>query len=307
MWPWRTPHSSLLNNVASRHRPEVLEINTIAQWREFASNERQQGRTVGLVPTMGALHAGHLSLFRAAKSHGDVVLATIFINPRQFNDLKDLKAYPRTPDLDHAAAEANGVDCLVEPTLEEMWPAYPDPTPTTVSVRGISDTLEGAGRPGHFDGVASVVAKLFAVTGTCRAYFGEKDYQQIAVVRQMVRDLALDVEVVSCPIVRDEDGLALSSRNVLLSLDSRKRALGLSRSLEAAKKGPAPASELRSRMRKVLEDSGIEVAYAEVVDPLTLAPVGDNETGERRALVAGIVDGVRLIDNASVIVESRRR
>ena len=284
----------------------MRRINSVGAWREFASNERFLGNSVGLVPTMGALHAGHLSLFREAKSRGDVVIATIFVNPRQFNDAKDLKAYPRTPDLDQAAAEANGVDCLVEPLLEEMWPAYPNPTPTTVSVRGISDMLEGAGRPGHFDGVASVVAKLFAVTGPCRAYFGEKDFQQIAVVRQMVRDLALDVDVVSCPIVRDEDGLALSSRNVLLSLDARRRALALSRSLSVAASESAPASELRTRMREVLEGSAIEVAYADVVDPVTLVPVGDDETGERRALVAGLVDGVRLIDNAPVIVESRR-
>jgi pantoate--beta-alanine ligase len=300
------PHSSSPNNVARRLRRKVQRISTIGAWRDYASNQRSLGHTVGLVPTMGALHAGHLSLFREAKSRGDIVLATIFVNPRQFNDVKDLTAYPRTPELDHTSAEAHGVDCLVEPTLEEMWPAYPNPTATTVSVRGVSDTLEGAGRPGHFDGVASVVAKLFAVTGSCRAYFGEKDFQQIAVIRQMVRDLALDVEVVSCPIVRDEDGLALSSRNVLLSLDARKKAVALSRSLLAARAESVPASELRARMREVLEGSGVEVAYADVVDPVTLVPVGDDETGERRALIAGLVDGVRLIDNAPVIVEARR-
>ena len=146
-------------------------LSTLGAWREYAGSQRAAGRRVGLVPTMGALHAGHSSLFEAAKQNGDVVLATIFVNPRQFNDVGDLNAYPRTPQLDHHTAEQHGVDCLVEPTLAEMWPDYPAPTSTTVSVRGISDTLEGAGRPGHFDGVASVVAKLFAVTGPCRAYF----------------------------------------------------------------------------------------------------------------------------------------
>jgi pantoate--beta-alanine ligase len=255
---------------------------------------------------MGALHAGHSSLFEAAKQNGDVVLATIFVNPRQFNDVGDLNAYPRTPQLDHHTAEQHGVDCLVEPTLAEMWPDYPAPTSTTVSVRGISDTLEGAGRPGHFDGVASVVAKLFAVTGPCRAYFGEKDFQQIVVVRQMVRDLALDVEVVSCPIVRDGDGLALSSRNLLLSPPARTRGLALSRALRDVQSSRGPASAQRARMRQILEESDIDVAYAEVVDPVTLVPTVDDEVGERRALLAGIIDGVRLIDNAAVFVEAGR-
>ncbi|MHB1089239.1 MAG: pantoate--beta-alanine ligase, partial [Acidimicrobiales bacterium] len=236
----------------------------------------------------------------------DVVLATIFVNPRQFNDTNDLRAYPRTPELDQRAALEHGVDCLVEPTLEEMWPDYPNDTPTTVTVRGVSDILEGDGRPGHFDGVASVVAKLFSVTGECRAYFGEKDFQQITVIRQMVRDLALDVEVVSCPIVRDADGLALSSRNARLSDDARTRATAFSRALQIAQASPATASTLRSSMREILEGAGIDVAYSEVVDPLTLASTKDDEAGERRALLAGVVDGVRLIDNAPVVVRAGR-
>ena len=281
-------------------------LSTLGAWREYAGSQRAAGRRVGLVPTMGALHAGHSSLFEAAKQNGDVVLATIFVNPRQFNDVGDLNAYPRTPQLDHHTAEQHGVDCLVEPTLAEMWPDYPAPTSTTVSVRGISDTLEGAGRPGHFDGVASVVAKLFAVTGPCRAYFGEKDFQQIVVVRQMVRDLALDVEVVSCPIVRDGDGLALSSRNLLLSPPARTRGLALSRALRDVQSSRGPASAQRARMRQILEESDIDVAYAEVVDPVTLVPTVDDEVGERRALLAGIIDGVRLIDNAADFVEAGR-
>lgn len=281
-------------------------LSTLEAWRDYAKRQRASGRVVGLVPTMGALHAGHVSLFEAASQHGDVVLATIFVNPRQFNDANDLRAYPRTPELDQRAALEHGVDCLVEPTLEEMWPDYPHDTPTTVEVRGVSDILEGADRPGHFDGVASVVAKLFAVTGECRAYFGEKDYQQIAVIRQMVRDLALDVEVVSCPIVRDGDGLALSSRNARLNDEARARARAFSRALALARETHAPASVLRSVMREILEEAGIDVAYAEVVDPLTLIPTKDDEAGERRALLAGLVGGVRLIDNAPVVVKARR-
>jgi len=284
----------------------VERLNALEAWREYAKRQRAMGRRIGLVPTMGALHAGHSSLFEAAKANGEVVLATIFVNPLQFSDANDLRRYPRTPELDHHTAEQHGVDCLVEPTLAEMWPDYPNPTATTVSVRGISESLEGAGRPGHFDGVASVVAKLFAITGPCHAYFGEKDFQQIAVIRRMVRDLSIDVEVVSCPTVRDGDGLALSSRNALLSPGARSRALALARALRAAQEEPASASELRTRMRSIMEESGIDVAYAQVVDPVTLEVTNDDEVGERRALLAGVVDGVRLIDNASVVVEAGR-
>ncbi|MBW4079108.1 MAG: pantoate--beta-alanine ligase [Acidobacteria bacterium] len=284
----------------------MQRLSTLETWRSYAKAQRASGRVVGLVPTMGALHAGHASLFDAARTHGDLVLATIFVNPRQFNDANDLRAYPRTPELDQRAALEHGVDCLVEPTLEEMWPDYPNDTPTTVTVRGVGDILEGAGRPGHFDGVASVVAKLFSVTGECRAYFGEKDYQQIAVIRQMVRDLALDVEVVSCPIVRDADGLALSSRNARLSDDARTRATAFSRALQSAQSSSSTASALRALMRETLESAGIEVAYADVVDPVTLVSSKDDEAGERRALLAGVVGGVRLIDNAPVVVRARR-
>jgi pantoate--beta-alanine ligase len=279
-------------------------LDDVNAWRAYADAQRAQGRRVGLVPTMGALHAGHASLLGEAKAAGDVVIATVFVNPRQFNDAADLSAYPRTPEADYAVAEACGVDCLVEPTLAQMWPDYPRPTSTTVSVRGVSEVLEGADRPGHFDGVASVVAKLFAITGPCRAYFGEKDFQQLVVVRQMVRDLALPVDVRGCPIVRDEDGLALASRNVRLSAEGRTRALALSRALGAVS-GAGTASGHRRRMLEVLDAAGVEIAYAEVVDPLTLAASGDDEEGERRALVAGVVEGVRLIDNGPVTLVTK--
>jgi pantoate--beta-alanine ligase len=183
-----------------------------------------------------------------------------------------------------------------------MWPDYPECTPTKVSVRGIGDVFEGAGRPGHFDGVATVVAKLFAVTGPCRSFFGEKDFQQLAVVSQLADDLAFDVDIVGCPIVRDADGLALSSRNVRLTSDARRRALGLSRALAYVSTTNARASTLRATMRTILDDAGVDVAYAEVVDPRTLQRTSDDESGVKRALVAGFVDGVRLIDNGPVTV-----
>lgn len=283
----------------------MLKISELAQWRAHAHELRAQGATIGLVPTMGALHEGHVALVRAARERGDVVFMTTFVNPRQFEDPDDLARYPRTPEHDLAVALESGVDCLIEPTLEAMWPDYPAPTPTTVDVGELGRLFEGADRPGHFDGVASVVAKLFAITGPARAYFGQKDFQQLAVVRQMVRDLAFDVEVVGCPIVRDRDGLALSSRNARLSADGRRRALGLSRALNAAADLAASASALRERLRAVMTDAGVTVAYADVVDPRTLRPSGDDESGERRALVAGWVDGVRLLDNGPVTLTRR--
>ena len=281
-------------------------VSDVEEWRSLAESERRAGRRVGLVPTMGALHAGHLSLFEAAKAHDDVVIATTFVNPRQFDSQHDLAHYPRTPDADRALAEAHGVDVLVEPTLEAMWPDFPDPTPTTVTIRGLGDVLEGAARPGHFDGVASVVAKLLVVTGPCRVYFGEKDFQQLCVIRQMVRDLSFGVEVVGCPIVRDADGLALSSRNVLLSDDARRRALALSLALARVAEIPATASEHRRVLREELANAGVDVVYAEVVDPARFVVSGDTDSGDARALVAALVDGVRLIDNGPVLLKGER-
>ena len=281
-------------------------ITEVEEWRSYCDVQRRAERRVGLVPTMGALHVGHASLFDAAHAHGDVVVATSFVNPRQFENPDDLTRYPRTPAADRALAEAHGVDCLVTPSLAAMWPAYPGSTPTLVRVRGLSETLEGAARPGHFDGVASVVAKLLTVTGPCRAYFGEKDFQQLAVLRQMVDDLSFAVDVVGCPIVRDSDGLALSSRNVLLSDDARRRALSLSRALAAVAEAPATASEHRRTMRAVLATADVDVDYAEVVDPTTFIVSNDEYSGDARALIAGTVDGVRLIDNGPVVLKGEQ-
>jgi pantoate--beta-alanine ligase len=280
----------------------LRELRGIEEWRSFASDQRAKGLVIGLVPTMGALHQGHVSLMRAAKEHSDVVLLTSFVNPRQFDSAEDLERYPRTPEHDRELALECGVDCLVSPSLREMWPDYPSPTPTTVWVGKLAERFEGAGRPGHFDGVASVVAKIFTITGPSRSFFGEKDFQQLAVVRQMARDLGFDVEVMGCPIVRDEDGLALSSRNVMLSANARAQALGLSRALVRASEEPRPTSAQRAVMRDVLLEHGVDVAYADVVDPATLIPSHDGEAGPRRALVAGFVEGVRLLDNAAVSI-----
>jgi pantoate--beta-alanine ligase len=278
----------------------VEVVRAPAAWRALTEDARARGQRVGLVPTMGALHAGHASLIAAARRECDFVVVTIFVNPRQFSDNADLGAYPRTPAEDHAVCEENGSDLVVEPALADIWPQSPRPTATTVSVAGVSERWEGAGRPGHFDGVASVVAKLMIINGPGAAYFGEKDFQQLVVVRQMVLDLSLDVAVVGCPIVRDADGLALSSRNQRLSDDGRRDALALSRAVSTVGAAPVTVTTARATLANSLATSAIDVAYAEIVDPVTLNPLHNVCVGEGRVLVAGVVDGVRLLDNGPV-------
>ena len=282
----------------------MQRLSTIAEWRAYAQSMRDVGRRVGVVPTMGALHDGHLSLVRRARDNGDVVVLTSFVNPRQFSDPGDLAGYPRTPEADGELAAAAGVNAFVTPSLREMWPEHPRPTLTTVSVGELAAPLEGVGRPGHFDGVASVVAKLLVVTGPARAYFGEKDFQQLVVVRRMVRDLGFDVEVVGCATLRGEDGLALSSRNARLSAPGLERATALSRALRAAATSRSRPSGCRKIMREVMESAGVDVAYADVVDVETLTPLGDDVRGRGRAVVAGFVEGVRLIDNVEIDFET---
>ena len=282
----------------------MIQIHTIEEWRAYAAQLRSAGQTVGLVPTMGALHEGHGSLIRRAVADGAVPIVTIFVNPRQFNDTQDLAAYPRNEAADLANCEAWGTAAVVTPSVHEMWPTTPATTATTVSVTGVTELFEGAGRPGHFDGVASVVTKLFAITGPARAYFGEKDFQQLAMVRRLNEDLSLGMTIVGCPIVRDEDGLALSSRNVQLDGEGRRVALGFSRALRAVVDAPRTARDARAAVRSALEASGIEVAYAEVVEPLLLNPIDDHYEGTARVLLAGVVQGVRLIDNGDVTIVS---
>ena len=267
---------------------------------------RAEGRTVGLVPTMGALHAGHQALVARAAAECDVVAATVFVNPLQFDDPADLAAYHRDLPADLALAGEAGADLVFAPGVEEMYPGFPAPPATTVHVAGVTEVLEGRSRPGHFDGVATVVTKLFALAGRCRAYFGEKDFQQLAVVRRLAADLSLPVEVVGCPTVREPDGLALSSRNARLGPEGRGAALALRRALDAGlaavaagERGPGP---VRAAMETVLEGAPlVTVDYAEVVEAGSLR-VPEVLAGEVRLLVAAVVEGVRLIDNDGTTV-----
>ena len=267
--------------------------------------ERALGRRVGLVPTMGALHAGHRALVARAAAECDVVAVTVFVNPLQFDDAADLDAYPRDLQGDVALAAGAGASLVFAPPVTEMYPGHPAPPATAVHVAGVSEGLEGAARPGHFAGVATVVAKLFSLAGPCRAYFGEKDYQQLAVVRRMVADLSLPVEVVPCATVREDDGLALSSRNRRLSPDERRAATALWRALGAGRRlveeGERDPAAVRAAMAGALEAEPLVSAdYAEIVDPATLrvpAVVG----GEVRLLVAARVGPVRLIDNEGAL------
>jgi pantoate--beta-alanine ligase len=280
-------------------------VSTTAECRQTLDEARATGRSVGLVPTMGALHAGHISLMARAATECDVVAVTIFVNPLQFGDPEDIAKYPRTLQADLEQCAAAGVDLVFAPEVLEMYPNWPAPIATTVSVNGVSDRWEGASRPGHFDGVSTVVAKLFSIAGTCRAYFGEKDYQQLAVVRRMAVDLSLAVEVVGCPTVREADGLALSSRNVRLSEAERAAAVVLSQALAAGRaaleQGVADGAGVEAAMRAIVApESLVQLDYAVVVDAADLTPcavVTDPTTV--RLLIAAQVGPVRLIDNCA--------
>jgi pantoate--beta-alanine ligase len=280
-------------------------IETAAACRARLDAARATGSTVGLVPTMGALHAGHASLVARARSECDVVVVSIFVNPLQFGDPEDIARYPRTLEHDLAMCADAGVDVVFVPSVSEMYPSWPDPPSTMVSVSGVSDGWEGASRPGHFDGVATVVSKLFSVAGPCRAYFGLKDFQQLAVVRAMAADLCLPVEVVGCPIVREPDGLALSSRNVRLSVAEREAALALSRALAAGRAAVgagerAAAAVTRAMCAVAGAEPHVELDYAVVVDAATLEEVAlIEDPAAVRLLIAGVVGPVRLIDNSA--------
>ena len=278
-------------------------LGTIPELRPVLDRERTAGRTVGLVPTMGYLHDGHLSLMRQARAETDVVVASIFVNPLQFGAGEDLGAYPRDLDRDARLADAAGVDVLFVPGTREMYPA---PVLTTVSVAQVADPLEGAARPHHFAGVATVVAKLFAIVGPCRAYFGEKDFQQLAVVRRMAGDLSFPVDVVGCPTVRELDGLALSSRNSYLTAEEREAAPVVYRALRAGVAsilaGERDPAAVRSLLAGIIEAEPLaQLDYAEVVDadsfrtPVPLA-------GNLRLLAAVRFGRARLIDNVGVTV-----
>lgn len=262
---------------------------------------QREGRTVGLVPTMGALHAGHMSLIAAAAARCDVVAVTIFVNPLQFSPDEDLARYPRTLDADLEACRNGGVSLVFAPELAAMYPGEPL---TQVSVRKMSAHLCGAHRPGHFDGVATVVAKLFNVIPADVAFFGEKDYQQLTIIRRMVADLNMPIEIVGCPTIRAADGLAMSSRNVYLTPDQRRRATSLSRALfataEAVRRGELRVEALiRSAQDKIRAAGPVEIDYIEIVDASSLEPLVTVDRAARMCLAARY-GSCRLIDNVAL-------
>ncbi|MEY2570268.1 MAG: pantoate--beta-alanine ligase [Acidimicrobiaceae bacterium] len=283
-------------------------VTTIAEARTLLDEVRRGGGTVGLVPTMGYLHEGHRSLMERSVADRDATLVTIFVNPLQFAANEDLGSYPRDLERDTAMASAAGVDVVLAPDVTEMYP-FGTPTLTSVSVAEISAPMEGAARPTHFAGVATVVAKLFAIAGPCHAYFGEKDWQQLAVVRRMAADLSLPVEVVGCPTVREADGLALSSRNIYLTPAERAAAPVVPRALlagaaaiEAGERDPAA---VRAVIRSMIEAEPLaSFEYGEVVDAATLQPA-EPLSGELRLLAAVRFGRARLIDNVGAVVRSR--
>jgi pantoate--beta-alanine ligase len=281
----------------------VLDVTRIGELRAALDAERAVGRHIGFVPTMGYLHDGHLSLMERARRDNDVVVASIFVNPLQFGPTEDLAAYPRDLDRDRQLAAKAGVDLLFVPEVAEM---YPQPVLTTVSVAEMSAPLEGASRPTHFAGVATVVAKLFAIAGRCRAYFGEKDFQQLTIIRRMARDLSFPVEVVGVPTVRDVDGLALSSRNSYLSPDERAAAPVIYRALQAGgaliRSGESDPRVVRELMAGIIEAEPLaRLDYVAVVDADSFT-VPEPLTGNLRLLAAVGFGRARLIDNVGVTV-----
>ena len=295
----KLPHSQQLRCVPLLNLMQT--IHTIEWMKQIAHDARVSERSLGLVPTMGALHEGHFSLIRAAKRECAPVVVSIFVNPTQFGPTEDYTKYPRRIEDDRAALENLGVDYLFAPTAQEM---YPPGFRTAVAVQGWSDRLEGRSRPGHFSGVATVVLKLFEIVQPRRAYFGRKDAQQVRIIRQMSSDLNLDVEVIVRPILRESDGLALSSRNVYLRGDDRRAATALSRSLaavgDAVAKGERDAARLLSALRRVLDaEPRVTLDYAEIVDAETFEPVMALR-GACYVLIAAKVGNTRLIDNALI-------
>ena len=276
----------------------MLIFKTVAEAQSACAQLHGEGRILGLVPTMGALHEGHLSLARAAKAECDIVAASIFVNPTQFGPNEDFSKYPRTFEQDCALLEGEGVDMIFAPTVDEM---YPSGASTFVVVEGVSDRLDGASRPGHFRGVTTVVSKLFHIIGPHKAFFGQKDAAQVAVLRKMVLDLNFPLRLVVCPIVREDDGLAMSSRNRYLSERERLQALVLRRALvqieKRASEGEMSSRTLMEMARNVFaSEPDVRIDYIAVVDPETLEDVPNVRDGALVA-VAAFVGTTRLIDN----------
>jgi pantoate--beta-alanine ligase len=277
----------------------MIILNKASEMTVFTKQAHSAGKRVGFVPTMGALHEGHLSLVRAARAQCDVVVVSIFVNPTQFGPNEDFAEYPRTFEIDRSMLEAEkAADCIFSPAVDEI---YPPGATTWVHVEGPSQKLDGRSRPGHFRGVTTVVSKLFNIVQPDTAFFGQKDAAQVAIIRKMVRDLKVDVQIVVCPIVREADGLAMSSRNAYLSPDERKRALVLSRSLqrvqELIEQGQTDSSALIAAGKQVIaEDPSVKLDYFEIVDDDTLDSLVTVSHGALIA-VAAYVGATRLIDN----------
>ena len=273
-------------------------ITAMSEMQSLADSLRRKGRTIGFVPTMGFLHAGHVSLIQRARQECDVVVASIFVNPTQFGPNEDFDRYPRDEAGDRATCKAAGVDVLFMPTASAM---YPDTPSVFVIVEGISDILEGAVRPGHYRGVATVVSKLFHLVKPHKAFFGQKDYQQCAVIKRMVKGLDMDVDIVVLPTVRERDGLAMSSRNSYLSADERLKAAMIYRALSAAeqlaKTGVREPEALKNKIQAVVrEEKDIGIDYLEIVDPESLAPLASAQDS-MVLLIAVRIGRTRLIDN----------
>lgn len=248
-------------------------IKSIAELQACLANERSNGNSIGLVPTMGALHEGHASLVRRSVSENDVTVVSVFLNPTQFNDPKDLERYPRTLDSDCELLEACGAQVVFAPSVGEM---YPEPDTRTFSYPPTDSVMEGERRPGHFNGVCQIVSKLFAITLPDRSYFGEKDYQQIAVIRRMVADLGFKVEVIACPVIREEDGLAMSSRNTLLSVEEKALAPNIYRVLKESKsQGLGLKDTEKWVVGQINAIDGLDVEYFSIVDGNTLESIAN--------------------------------
>jgi pantoate--beta-alanine ligase len=277
-------------------------ITAITAMQSHAESLRREGKRIGFVPTMGFLHEGHLSLMRVARQENDIVVASIFVNPAQFGPNEDLARYPRDAEGDQKKSESVGVDIIFTPSAEEMYPEKPI---VFVTVEGLSDILEGAIRPGHFRGVATVVTKLFHIVQPHRAYFGQKDYQQCAVIKRMKKGLDLDVEVAVLPTMREADGLAMSSRNSYLDAAQRKKAACLFRALMAAdelvRSGVREPEKVKQKMRAVIaQEKGVEIDYVEAADVDDLSPLATIK--DRIVLLVAVrIGATRLIDNLLVV------
>jgi len=273
-------------------------VNTIAGMKAAAIEARSKGKTIGFVPTMGYLHEGHLSLVRESRKSADVTVVSIFVNPLQFGPQEDFRRYPRDPERDAALLEKEGVDILFLPENREM---YPEGYRTSVEVAGLQDKLCGRSRPGHFRGVATVVLKLFNIVRPDYAFFGQKDAQQVVILQKMVQDLNADMEIRAMPIIREPDGLAMSSRNAYLSAEERRAALVLSSSLGEARRmfenGERAAGPIRERLSSAIAaESLARIDYVEIVDPSSLEPV-ERIDGEALVALAVYIGKTRLIDN----------